>query len=161
MLKILLDNNKDMNNITFDYKSINDTLEKFKNQFNNFFDLSYNDKISFDSSNIIHIDKYDYTQFMKRWYYSNNRHNTIKNLEECIQELFTFNKMLKYCKVYDYNTSSLILSNIINEYCKIMKKIKNSLIILQRTYEQDEDIVNRIYNLMNTIDTITSCYTLY
>jgi hypothetical protein len=160
MLKILLDYNKDMNNMTLDYKSINNTLEKFKIQFNNFFDLSYNDKISFDSSDIIHIDKYDYTQFMKRWYYSNNRHNTIEKLEECIQELFTFNKMLKYCKVYGYNVSSFILLNIINDYCNIMRKIKKSLIILQKTYEQDEDIVNRIYIIINNIDSITTCYTL-
>lgn len=131
--------------------SLKKTLDEFKNKFKNFIDISLNDKIYFDDNNIIQIDKSSYIQSFKRWYYSNNRNNTINKVIEDIEEIFIFKNMIQEIILQNYIHLKLDLICLIFEINNLLKNINESLHILSQTYKDDYTILSKIMNLEKKI----------
>lgn len=178
MLKNLLDNNykefimknkkytEKLNNLAkdtlehydIDVESIKKTYYEFQNKFKHFIKISVNDKIYIDDSDIIQLDKYSYMQSVKRWYYSNNRHNTIEKLERNIEELFIFKNMLSECFLKNFNYCKMEIISILLDVNKLFKNILDSLGILLETYKNDKLISKKIKDIRYEISNyLTKC----
>lgn len=178
MLKILLDNNykefimknkkqyKKLNNLSkdklkkynIDVESIKKTYYEFQNKFKHFIKISVNDKIYVDEQDIIQLDKYSYMQSVKRWYYSNNRYNSIEKLEKNIDDLFIFKNMLSECFLQNFNYCKMEIISILLDVNKLFKSILDSVGILLETYKNDKEISKKIKEIRYEIQNyLTKC----
>ena len=160
MLKIILNNiYKDMNPYNFKYyeldiPSIQSTLNKFKDKFSNIENLKQNDKIYFDSSNIIQVTPVGYLQSATRWYYSYNRHEIFEQLSSSIDDYMKFCDMLTFYKDYMQQYETAEHFNVIyNESHNYLSKIVQGVETLMKTYE-DDGIMKE--NLKGLVDLITN-----
>jgi hypothetical protein len=151
MYKLRNNNNYNLKKYIIDILSLKKTLDEFKNKFKNLIDISLNDKIYFDDSNVVQIDKSSYIQSLKRWYYSNNRNNTINKMTENVEEIFIFKNMIQEFILQNYIHLKLDLICIIFEINSLLNNIYNSLNILSQTYKNDYNILSKIKNLEKKI----------
>jgi hypothetical protein len=144
-------NNYNIKKYLINILSLKKTLDEFKDKFKNFIDISLNDKIYFDDNNIIQIDKSSYIQSFKRWYYSNNRNNTINKVIEDIEEIFIFKNMIQEIILQNYIHLKLDLICLIFEINNLLRNINESLHILSQTYKDDYKILTKLINLKKKI----------
>lgn len=144
-------NNYNIKKYLINILSLKKTLDEFKDKFKNFIDISLNDKIYFDDNNIIQIDKSSYIQSFKRWYYSNNRNNTINKVIEDIEEIFIFKNMIQEIILQNYIHLKLDLICLIFEINNLLRNINESLHILSQTYKDDYTILTKLINLKKKI----------
>jgi hypothetical protein len=144
-------NNYNIKKYLINILSLKKTLDEFKDKFKNFIDISLNDKIYFDDNNIIQIDKSSYIQSFKRWYYSNNRNNTINKVIEDIEQIFIFKNMIQEIILQNYIHLKLDLICLIFEINNLLRNINESLHILSQTYKDDYKILTKLINLKKKI----------
>ena len=144
MFKIILnDMYKQMNQYNIRYEldipNIVSTFNKFKDKFYNLEKLNENDKIYFDSSNIVQISPAGYFQPATRWYNSYNRTSIFQTLQKSIDEYLKFCEMLFCYKEHmQQYESACEFNKIFDETHGYLSKILTGVAILTKTYSSDE-----------------------
>ena len=150
MFKIILnDMYKDMNQYNIRYEldipNIITTFNNFKDKFCNLDKLNENDKIYFDSSNIVQISPAGYLQPASRWYYSYNREVIYDTLHKSIDEYLKFCEMLFCYKEHMQQYESAREFNIIfDQTHRYLSKILSGVSILTKTYSSDEKMKKKL-----------------
>jgi hypothetical protein len=121
-------------------------FDKYKKNLEELKKIEYNDKLSFDDNDNIYIDKSNPLQFIKRWYYNENREKTYKILKK---KLLDYEK---YLSSVIYNLYKVKNTEKIKKYGEeiIMfnKEILEGLNNLYKTYEDKE---NKLLELLKKI----------
>lgn len=126
-----------------DIDNVTATMNRFNDTFYNFTQIQINDKIYFDNSNTIHINKQDIMGSVYRWIYSINRDNTINKLKQSIDELLQFKTMINMYFNTTY-THANVLMLIINQINDLLTNITKSIDILIQTYSNDKQIIDNL-----------------
>lgn len=133
-----------------DIDNITITMNRFNRVFSNFLTLEINDKIYFDTSQTIQINKPDISGRLYRWANSINRNNTIIPLIDVINDLLKFNTM-----IYMYMNKTMNHMNILLLICKqvqdLLTGIMRSIDILRKTYSDDDELCDNLQQLNSNI----------
>ena len=157
MFKIILnDMYKEMNQYNIRYEldipNIITTFNNFKDKFCNLEKLNENDKIYFDSSNIVQISHAGYLQPASRWYYSYNRDTIYETLYKSIDEYLKFCEMLFCYKEHMQQYESARDFNIIfDETHRYLSNILSGISILSKTYSSDETMKKKFDDIIKSL----------
>ena len=147
---------------SYDYEKLSKSFEKFQNEFGILKELKNGDKVGFDDSNNIYISVSSYIQGLTRWFYSQKRDEVFRKLDDSIQDYLLY---LQYVDDVYTNTTSLHYANIVKQVITRISSLSTSIInaldILRTTYQDDNDIIQKILRLKNSIDYRTRQLTDY
>ena len=150
MFKIILnDMYKQMNQYNIRYEldipNIASTFSNFKDKFYNLEKLNENDKIFFDSSNIVQISPAGYLQPATRWFNSYNRTTILETLQKLIDEYLKFCEMLFCYKQHmQQYESARDFNKIFDETHRYLSKILAGVAVLTKTYSSDETMKEKL-----------------
>jgi len=103
-------------NIDYDIFDLIKTFNKFKDKLSILLELNVGDKLSIYNDTLF-IDKYNSFQFIKRWYYNQNRLVVYRELKQIMDEYSTFLIMILKCQESIYATHELLqISDKIKEF---------------------------------------------
>ncbi len=139
----------DFTNYDVDLKSIETNFNIFKCKFENIEFIQENDKIGFDENEILYINKQGTLQPIIRWFYSQNRENSINKLSENFLEYSKLLQMIKSIIYSRKNSDELIelSENIITFNKRIMKGLDN----LYKTYRIDYNYGKLIKDMIKVL----------
>lgn len=140
-----------MRNMKFDLEDMKNNYTIFEDKFNALYDLKKGDKISFDDDKKIYIDSQGSLQFLKRWYYGENRTNSYEKLNLVFDDYNKYLIMILGSIRYRKQQEFLELAD---KVVYLNKKISVGLKNLKSTYTQYE---NYNSNLIELLDTIIEC----
>lgn len=131
-------NNQIMKN--YNIEELEKIFKNFKEILEGLKDVEINDKISFDENNKIYVDKGHSLQFVKRWYYGENRDKTYNILNEQLTNYDNFLSIISYI-LYSYRRTTRhenLYIEVLNFNEKIVKGLKN----LYKTYDEKYKLNN-------------------
>ena len=128
-------------------QSYKNTFEDFRKKLEIIGSIEVGDKLSKDFTNNYYIDKTGNFQKFKRWWYSQNRIKTQKDLNDDFMKLSDFfDKILEGYQAYNKQYISF-LNKVISFVANIMVGLYN----LKKTYPEDEKIVLKIDSIILTL----------
>jgi len=125
-------------------------LEQFKTELNIFHSIKTGEKITKNTTdNTLHIDYPDSFQWVRRWWWGENRKKTVSHLDE----VFT-----KFMKFLDHILAHIKYNGLNNEYRKLTDEINvfiNSIMVglhnLKFTYPQYAELHCKIGSIILTM----------
>jgi len=122
-------------------------FEDFRKKLEIIGSIEVGDKLSKDIFNNYYIDKTGNFQKFKRWWYSQNRIKTQKDLDDDFVKLSDFfDKILEGYQTYNKEYTSFL-----NEIIHFVTNIMVGLYNLKKTYPEDEKIVIKIDSIILTL----------
>ena len=122
-------------------------FEDFRKRLEIIGSIEVGDKLSKDAFNNYYIDKTSNFQKFKRWWYSQNRIKTEKDLDDDFVKLSDFfDKILEGCQTYNKEYNSFL-----NKVMTFVTNIMVGLYNLKKTYPENEKIVVKIDSIILTL----------
>lgn len=139
----------------FDKKQILTDFEMHKERLLAITMLQENDKISFDDEYKIYIDRGHSLQFIKRWYYGENKEKTIKYLALVMGQYIDY--IDKTSRLTYFRESIKTYGEFMNQLIIFNEELINGLVNLYKTYEQiqglDDVAEKKLIELLTLIKT--------
>jgi hypothetical protein len=143
-------NNIDLSNYKIDFNSIKVSFKDIENKISILKDVNVNDKIGFDASGVLYIDYTSKIQPLIRWFYGQNRENSINKLGLIMED---YRKLLRLITMTFQQVGTDMDKDIFNlhQFTCLIKNFNKSILIgmnnLKNTYMYDDIYKEKIHKM--------------
>ena len=131
-------------------KKFQNDFIKFKKKTNVFLTLKEGDKVYKDpDTDILFIDSYTSFQFIRRWWYGENREKTFIYIDTLFTDFVKYlDKILAFIRTHMFSS---VIEKLSKEICAYILEIIEGLHNLKLTYPTEPKLINKISAIIMTL----------